>query len=111
MHGVPRLPEQAGPGLQVGPDQVRADLLLSKPAFPHDLKTVSNHPHGWVFLFFLGVNIQSHDLAGVDVGQDMLQAGEESIAGVPVEGALEEGVKEIFRDLVSTKCTEGRRIF
>ena len=41
----------------------------------------------------------------------MLQAGEESIAGVPVEIALEEGVKEILRDLVSKSVQRGEEFF
>ena len=105
MCGVPRLPEQAGPGLQVGPDQVGADVLLSKPAFPHT-QSRDSFPHCWVLLILLGVN--DHDLAGVDVGQDVLHAGEESIAGVPAETALKEGVEEILKDLVSTKYAERR---
>ena len=98
MSGEPRLPEQADHGPQVGPGQVGA-VLASLHFHTISRQFLIIQPAGY-YIILLGV----HDLAGVDVGQDVLQAGEESIAaGVPAETALEEGVV-----LVSTKYAERR---
>ena len=78
MSGEPRLPEQAGHGPQVGPGQVGA-VLASLHFHTISRQFLIIQPAGY-YIILLGV----HDLAGVDVGQDVLQAGEESIAaGVP----------------------------